>query len=150
MILWRTWAFSSICVIQPSKSKTANDLRCYTWLKIDAPWCGHCKALEPEYKKAAEQLASYEPNVIIAKVDATEEKKAASDFGVEGFPTLKWFVNGKPNEYTGGRTADTIVSWIKKKTGPSTKTLATVADVTSFKVCRPSRLDVQNDEPSIG
>jgi protein disulfide-isomerase A1 len=59
--------------------------------------------------------------VVIAKIDATEEKKSAQDYGVEGFPTLKWFVNGKVNDYSGGRTADTIVTWIKKKTGPATK-----------------------------
>ena len=34
-----------------------------------APWCGHCKNLEPEWNEAA---ASLKGKVKIAKVDATE------------------------------------------------------------------------------
>jgi protein disulfide-isomerase A1 len=83
-----------------------------------APWCGHCKALAPEYAKAAARLAERDPPLYVAKVDATEEKQLGERFGVQGFPTLKWFVNGKDQEYTGGREEDTIVSWIIKKTGP--------------------------------
>jgi protein disulfide-isomerase A1 len=83
-----------------------------------APWCGHCKALAPEYVKAAAKLAERDPPLYLAKVDATEEKQLGERFGVQGFPTLKWFVNGKDQEYTGGREEDTIVSWIIKKTGP--------------------------------
>jgi protein disulfide-isomerase A1 len=63
-------------------------------------------------------LAANDPPLYIAKVDATEEKKLGERFGIQGFPTLKWFVNGKDQEYTGGREEDTIVSWILKKTGP--------------------------------
>jgi protein disulfide-isomerase A1 len=83
-----------------------------------APWCGHCKKLEPEYSGAAEVLAASDPPVPLGKVDATENKKVAERFSIQGFPTLFWFSNGEKLEYGGGRTKDTIVSWVLKKSGP--------------------------------
>jgi len=35
-----------------------------------APWCGHCKSLEPKYDELAKNLA-YNTNLVIAKIDAT-------------------------------------------------------------------------------
>jgi protein disulfide-isomerase/protein disulfide-isomerase A1 len=79
-----------------------------------APWCGHCKKLTPEYEKAAVELKG---KVALAKVDATEEKEISSKYNVKGFPTLVWFEDEKDTEYDGGRTADTIVEWVKSMTG---------------------------------
>jgi len=94
-----------------------------------APWCGHCKSLKPEYEKAAKTLKASGIDVPLAKVDATEHKELGTKYGVQGFPTLKWFVNGVAQEYNGGRTEATIVNWIKKKVQPSTAELTTVAEV---------------------
>ena len=45
----------------------------FVLLEAYAPWCGHCKKLEPIYTELAEKFAS-NPNVVIAKMDATENE----------------------------------------------------------------------------
>ena len=77
-------------------------------------------------------LADKESPIKLAKVDATEESKIAEKFEVRGYPTLKFFKNGKDQEYNGGRTADTIVTWLEKKTGPAAKTLDSVEAAKAF------------------
>jgi protein disulfide-isomerase A6 len=74
-----------------------------------APWCGHCKNLEPEYKKAAETLHGV---VKVVAVDATVHGALAQKYGVQGYPTLKMFGLDKksPTAYEGERKADAIIS----------------------------------------
>jgi len=85
-----------------------------------APWCGHCKSLAPVYEKVA---ATYkgEPNVVVAKVDADAHQDLASQYGVSGFPTLKFFAKGSSDKeaepYNGGRDADSLVSFINERSG---------------------------------
>lgn len=63
-------------------------------------------------------MAKNDPPIPLAKVDATENKALAEKYGIQGFPTLFWFRGGEKSEYTGGRTTDTIVTWVLKKSGP--------------------------------
>jgi protein disulfide isomerase len=83
-------------------------------VKFYAPWCGHCKKMAPEWEEAATKLKGKVP---LADVDATEQKTCASKYGVSGYPTIKWFVDGEAQEYGGGRTADKIVEWVESMSG---------------------------------
>ncbi|KAG2233191.1 thioredoxin-like protein [Thamnidium elegans] len=91
-----------------------------------APWCGHCKALAPEYEVAATTLK--EKNIKIAKVDCTENQDLCQKYEVRGYPTLKIFRNGETSEYKGARKADGIVSYMQKQASPA----VTELDATNF------------------
>lgn len=88
--------------------------------------------MAPEYVKAAKQLADLGSEVKLGKVDATEETELAEEYGVRGYPTLKFFRKGSPVEYSGGRQADDIVNWLLKKTGPPAKDLTSVDEAKTF------------------
>ncbi|KAL5075703.1 hypothetical protein RYX36_014687 [Vicia faba] len=101
-----------------------------------APWCGHCKQLAPEYEKAASILSTLETPIVLAKVDANEEKNKdlASEYDVKGFPTIKILRNGGKNsqEYKGPREADGIVEYLKKQNGPATTEIKSADEATAF------------------
>jgi protein disulfide-isomerase A6 len=89
-----------------------------------APWCGHCKNLAPVYEELAANFAHAGDKVSIAKVDADEHKSLGKRFGVQGFPTLKWFDGQKgsqPEDYNGGRDLESLTKFINEKTGVKSK-----------------------------
>ena len=59
-----------------------------------------------EYAKAAKTLLEGNQKPKLAKVDATEQKELGAKFGVRGYPTIKFFVNGEPSDYSGPRDAE--------------------------------------------
>jgi protein disulfide-isomerase A6 len=81
-----------------------------------APWCGHCKALQPEYEKTAKALKGM---LAVGAVNADEHKSLAGEYGIKGFPTIKLlYVDGgkiKSSDYTGGRTAKEMIQFALDK-----------------------------------
>ena len=78
-----------------------------------------CKTLAPIYEELASNFQHAESKVTIAKLDADEHKDLARKYGVQGFPTLKWF-DGKskePTDYKQGRDLDSLSAFIAEKTG---------------------------------
>ncbi len=65
---------------------------------------GHCKTLKPKFTEAAAKVAG---KYVLAKIDCTLEtaKELCQEFGVRGYPTLKFFKKGVPQDYTGPREA---------------------------------------------
>lgn len=103
-----------------------------------APWCGHCKNLAPVYEELAQHFASQGDRVTIAKVDADEHKELGRRFGVQGFPTLKWFdgKSDKPTDYSLGRDLESLSGFVTEQTGLKPKA----------KKAAPSNVHMLNDK----
>ena len=67
-----------------------------------APWCGHCQAFSPEYEKAAKALKGI---FKIGAIDADKERAIGGKYGIQGFPTVKFFGlnKDKPEDYNSAR-----------------------------------------------
>lgn len=78
-----------------------------------APWCGHCKQMKPEYITAAKELSAAGYEKCLAMVDCTVNPDLTDQYNIEGFPTIKLFINGKYiKDYTGKRTVEDIKRFV--------------------------------------
>ena len=76
-----------------------------------APWCGHCKALMPEWKKVESKHES-DAKVEVKKVNCDEQPEKAQENGVTAFPTIILFTGGEKKVFNDERTAEAIESFI--------------------------------------
>ncbi|XP_059456898.1 protein disulfide isomerase-like 1-6 [Corylus avellana] len=93
-----------------------------------APWCARSAELMPQFAEAATSLKELGSSLLMAKLDADRYPKAASLLEIKGFPTLLLFVNGTSQAYTGGFSAEEIVTWARKKTGVPVIRIRSVAE----------------------
>ncbi|KAI5291958.1 protein disulfide-isomerase precursor [Ascosphaera acerosa] len=96
-----------------------------------APWCGHCKALAPEYELAAEQLA--EKDIPVVKVDCTQEMDLCREQGVQGYPTLKVIRGETDKPYRGPRKAASLTSFMIRQSLPAVSPITTAEGLEEFK-----------------
>lgn len=89
-----------------------------------------------QYEKAAQILSENDPPIVLAKVDANEEKNKilASEFEITGFPAIKIMRYGGSvvQDYKGPREADGIVSYVKKQSGPASAEIKSSKDAEDF------------------
>jgi protein disulfide isomerase len=120
----------------------------FTFVEFYAPWCGHCKQLAPVFTEVAKILKENDANVVLAKVDCTQQKQICSD--VQGYPTLKLFSKtGKIADYDGDRNKESLVAYLNKKTGPPSTRLSTAEELASFLEGPRQKVVAYIDESSV-
>ncbi|KAG8196511.1 hypothetical protein JTE90_012325 [Oedothorax gibbosus] len=82
-----------------------------------APWCGHCKNLEPIWNQVAQSLVDTE--IRVGKIDCTRFTSVAQEFSVGGFPTILFIKGHKTVEYRGDRERTDIVDFARRMNGPA-------------------------------
>jgi protein disulfide-isomerase/protein disulfide-isomerase A1 len=85
--------------------------------EVYAPWCGHCKSLEPHYEKLAKKVVSdIDQYVSIAKMDGTANDSPVDSITWSGFPTIVYVKAGSQEvlKYDGPRTAEGMWKWVKE------------------------------------
>eukprot|EP00573_Skeletonema_grethae_P003356 CAMPEP_0201685734 /NCGR_PEP_ID=MMETSP0578-20130828/422_1 /ASSEMBLY_ACC=CAM_ASM_000663 /TAXON_ID=267565 /ORGANISM="Skeletonema grethea, Strain CCMP 1804" /LENGTH=229 /DNA_ID=CAMNT_0048169687 /DNA_START=56 /DNA_END=745 /DNA_ORIENTATION=+ len=101
------------------------------FVKFFAPWCGHCKTLAPTWEDLSDRLQESDvPDVIIAKVDCTQEKEVCNRFNIKGFPSLKYFADRKMFSYKGARNIDALYDFVTE--GYKSALQDTIPPVPSF------------------
>ena len=78
-----------------------------------APWCEHCKEFAPEYAKAAKILKK--KKIRLAKIDGSAHRAIVDKYEGTGYPTLLYFIDGVPTDYTGPRSAEGVADWVLKR-----------------------------------
>nr|NP_001003517.1 protein disulfide isomerase family A, member 8 precursor [Danio rerio]AAH77131.1 Zgc:100906 [Danio rerio] len=103
-------------VVADTFEEIVNDPEKDVLIEFYAPWCGHCKKLEPKYTALGEMLYS-DPNIVIAKMDATVNDVPAG-YDVQGFPTIYFAAAGRksePKRYEGAREVKDFVNFLKRE-----------------------------------
>ncbi|XP_036418541.1 protein disulfide isomerase family A, member 8 [Colossoma macropomum] len=103
-------------VVADTFEEIVNDPEKDVLIEFYAPWCGHCKKLEPKYTELGQELSS-DPSIVIAKMDATAND-VPQGYDVQGFPTIYFVPAGRkddPKRYEGPREMKDFLSFLKRE-----------------------------------
>lgn len=79
-----------------------------------APWCGYCTKFRPQFSRAAAELVKSHSATCLAAVDCTVDRPLCGEFGVSGYPDVRYFVGGKEKyRYDGDYTSAAVLEWLK-------------------------------------
>ena len=74
-----------------------------------APWCGPCRAMAPQFEKAAQELKG---RARLVKVNTEEAPGLAARMNIRAIPTIALFRNGaEVKRVSGALDAGSLVRW---------------------------------------
>jgi len=77
--------------------------------------------MKPAWDKLGDEYKGSK-TVVIGDVDCTVHQDLCQKYGVQGYPTIKYFTgatSAQGDAYNGGRDYDTMSKWAKENLGPS-------------------------------
>eukprot|EP01006_Ploeotia_vitrea_P062735 TRINITY_DN84316_c0_g1_i1.p1 TRINITY_DN84316_c0_g1~~TRINITY_DN84316_c0_g1_i1.p1 ORF type:complete len:454 (-),score=21.94 TRINITY_DN84316_c0_g1_i1:149-1387(-) len=114
-----------------------------------APWCGHCKRLKPIWANLSEHegLAAGR-GMNLGMLDCTTWKSTCDKHGVEGYPGLRYWLDGRMYDYKGVRALGAFTSFIKRVVDPATPKLKSKEEVKTYLESSPevAVLFIQGDD----
>merc|ERR1719215_530320 len=91
----------------------------HTFVKFYAPWCGHCKQMEPDWKQVGE-FVTRNPieniDLTIGEINCVENSILCLKEAVDAYPTIKMYKpDGTAEEYLFARSADRMKRFLIEK-----------------------------------
>jgi protein disulfide-isomerase-like protein len=87
-------------------------------LLVVAPWCGHCKKLDPEYERVMQTIKKEGCDDLVAlmKLDGVANDSPMDSLEWTGFPTIYYIKAGSKDiqKYEGERNEKGIWKWIRR------------------------------------
>ena len=85
-----------------------------------APWCGPCQKVDAVLENLAEEL---DGKIKIAQIDLDANSDIASQFGVQGLPTLLLLYRGHELGRISTASKESLKTWIARKLAENQPTL---------------------------
>uniref|UniRef100_A0A6M2D5V7 protein disulfide-isomerase n=1 Tax=Rhipicephalus microplus TaxID=6941 RepID=A0A6M2D5V7_RHIMP len=121
----------SVLLLNDSNFEQAIEDHKLLFVMFYLPFVDDCQAMAPEFAKAAKQLEDAGSGIKLAKVYASFEGHLSWEY-VRGIPTLMFYREGQLVRYSGNRTAEAMVQWVRKKAGNLAQPLFTADDARAF------------------
>ncbi|OII71966.1 thioredoxin family protein [Cryptosporidium andersoni] len=101
-----------IVVSTTFQNEVLNNVDQDTFIVFYAPWCGHCRKLEPDFNALGQRLHNLK-TLKIAKIDGSQNE--IENIHILGYPSLMLYPANRKSDpiwYDGDRSVHNMISWL--------------------------------------